>query len=107
VKSAEFESVSVQPFSRRMAAVVLVSDAAAAGPSKQLGVVPPKPTKSTTMSVSNGHPVPANVGELVSPSRGLTRATLPAVADMAMLPAASGVGRLIAVVLVPAASCTR
>jgi len=96
-KSAELLSVSVQPPSARWTAFVF-EGAGAAEVSEQ--VVPdPKPTKSTTVA-PNGQPLPE------SGVVALTRATLPALALMLMLPVASGVGRLV-VPPDPAASCTR
>src|SRR5471030_803744 len=99
VKSAPLLSESVQPPLARESAVVFVSDGAGAV-SKQLGALlpVPYPTKSTML---------APVGH--APDRAvavLTSATLAFVALMAMLPVASGVGKLV-VPAVPAASCTR
>ncbi len=62
--------------------------------SKQLA--PPKPTKSIT-EAGNGQPVPVNAVVL------FTSATLPAVALIAVLPVALGVGKLV-VPPVPVAS---
>ena len=97
-KSALLESVSVHPKPARIAAVVLLSVAVGPVPSKQFVPVP-YPTKSTT-DAPIGHPVVASTVVL------FTRATLPAVAAIAMLPVASGVGRLTEPPA-PAASCTR
>lgn len=82
-KLAELLLESVHPF----AALKMASVAEGAGvgpvPSKQLAVVP-KPTKSITPTVGHA-PVNAVVFE--------TNATLPTVADIAIVPVASGVGR--------------
>lgn len=90
VKSARLLPVSVQPAVLRMTALVL--EGAAEGAVSEQLAVEPKPRKSTTPAVGQA-PVRAVVE--------VTRATLPAVADMAMVPVASGVGRLV----VPPAPC--
>ena len=92
-KSTELLSLSVQPLPARLADVVFVSTDAG-DVSEQFAA--PYPIKSTTVA-PNGHPVPVKAVVL------FTKATLPAVADMAMLPVASGVGRLV-VPPAPAAS---
>ena len=95
-KSVELLSVSVQPKPARSTAVVL-EGAGVGAVSEQLAVVP-KPTKSCT---------PAPIGQApVSAVVVFTSATLPAVALIAMLPVASGVGRFM-VPPVPCASWTR
>lgn len=81
-KSALLLSVSVQPLFARITALVLEGAAVGPPPSKQLAV-PPKPTKST---------IPEEGQTPVSDVVVLTNATLPTVADMAMVPVASGVG---------------
>ena len=96
-KSAELLSVSVQPPSARWTA--LVFEGAWAAEVSEHVVPEPKPTKSKTVA-PNGQPLPERAVVV------LTRATLPAVALMLMLPVASGVGRLV-VPPDPAASCTR
>src|SRR6185295_2022448 len=93
-KSTELTSVSVQPLAPRIAAVVLLS-VAVGDPSEQLAAVP-KPTKSTTL---------ANGQEPVSAVVLLTSATLPADADIAIPPVASGAR--FTVPPAPAPSCTR
>jgi hypothetical protein len=97
VKSAELLSVSVQPLLFLIAAVVLLNVGAAPVPSKQLApLVPvPTPTKSIIEALASGHTTVKAV-EL------LTRAILNIVADIAMVPVASGVGKF-AVPPVPAA----
>jgi hypothetical protein len=84
VKSVALLSVSVQPLAPRRTAVVLLGAAVGAEPSKQFAVVP-YPTKSM-MLAPVGHD-PVNAVWL------LTKATFPAVADIAMIPVASGVGK--------------
>src|SRR5262245_36838421 len=83
-KSAPLLLVSVQPAKPRSAAVVLPGAGAGPPPSKQ-SALGPYPTKSVTVA-TNGQPLP------VSKVPSLTSATLPAVADIAMLPTASGRG---------------
>ena len=88
VKSLELSFVSVQPLPLRIAAVVFESTSVGPLPSKQFAL--PKPTKSVAL----GHvPVSAAVES--------TRATFPLVADIVIVPVASGVGRL----TVPPAPC--
>lgn len=89
-KSVELLSVSVQPFAARKIAFVLLG-AGATTVSKQFALLP-YPTRSTTPV---GH-CPLNAMEL------FTSATFPAVAFIAIVPIASGVGKLI-VPPVPAA----
>src|SRR5258706_9557258 len=57
IKSVTLLSVSVQPFAKRKASVVLVSAGAAPLPSKQFA--PSYPTKSTTLPASGQEPVNA------------------------------------------------
>ena len=95
-KSAELLLVSVRPRPARSAAVVLLS-VGVGDVSEQFAA--PYPTKSWTLG-ANGQPVPARSVAV------FTSATLPAVALIAMLPVASGVGRFV-VPPVPAASWTR
>src|SRR5437867_10558554 len=82
-KSALLRSVSTQPLPRRRSDVVLLGAGAAPPSSKQFAVVP-YPMKSTTFVVGHA-PLRAAVAE--------TSATLPAVPDIGIEPAASGVGR--------------
>ncbi len=93
-KSAALLSVSVQPLASRRAAVVFVS-AGVAVPSKQLAA--PNPMRSITPAVGQA-PLNAAVP--------LTSATFPVVALIAIVPVASGGGRL-TVPPAPTASCTR
>ena len=95
VKSAELLPVSAQPspFLR----TALVAPGAGAGAVSEQFAPEPKPTKSTTSVVGQA---PESADAL------LTSATLPAVADMEMVPTASGAGRP-AVPPAPCASCTR
>src|SRR4051794_2134027 len=96
VKSRALLSVSVAPLPARRSALAFDGAGAAATPSKQLAVVP-KPTKSITPVV--GHePLSAVVAE--------TSATLPAVALIAIVPVAFGVGSGV-VPPAPCASWTR
>ena len=98
VKSLALSSLSVQPPSARRAAVVFERPGATPLPSKQFAV-PPYPMKSTIV---------APVGHEAMAIPLLTRATLPAVADMAIVPVASGVGSgTVEVMLAPSASFTR
>ena len=83
VKSAALLSVSVQPPLLRMVAVVLEGAAAGPEPSKQLAFVA-KPTKSMIWAPLGQAPLRAVVE--------LTRAALPPVPAMRILPMASGVG---------------
>ena len=76
-KSELLLSVSVQPFSARKSAVVLLGGGALEL-SLQFAVVP-YPTKSITLA-EMGHPLPVKAEVL------LTSATLPAVADIFVLP---------------------
>src|SRR5262245_41877769 len=99
-KSVELLSVSVAPPVFRMAAVVLLRVAVGPVPSKQFVPVP-YPTKSMICGpVGQTVPVAMSVATFSS-------ATFPAPSAIAMVPIASGVGRRGAVVLAPAASCTR
>src|ERR1043166_13425 len=82
-KSAELPSVSVQPPAARSTAFVLLGAGVAAAPSKQLAGVP-KPTKATIWA-PEGHATVCAVAVL-------TRATLPAVALMLIVPVASAAG---------------
>jgi hypothetical protein len=84
VKSEALLSVSTLPFPFRRAAVVLLNVGVGAV-SEQLAL--PKPTKSTMLALV-GH-APIKAVEL------FTSATLPAVALNAIVPDASGVGRLV------------
>src|SRR5215475_6548530 len=84
VKSALLSSVSKQPLSSLRAAVVFERVGAAPEPSKQFA--PSEPTKSTIPEPDGQFPI--NVSVL------LTNATLPEVAPMAIVPVASGAGRL-------------
>ena len=93
-KSVELTSASVQPFLPRSTAVLLLGAGVGPAPSKQFAVVP-YPTKSIMLAPVGQETVKAVVV--------LTSATLLAVADIAMLPVASGVGRLV-VPPAPAAS---
>lgn len=81
-KSVELLSLSVHPLPALKIALVLEGAGVGPLPSKQLTVVP-KPTKSITPVVGQ-EPLRATVL--------LTRATLPAVAAIAIVPMASGVG---------------
>ncbi len=85
VKSELLLFVSVQPPARRTSARVVLGEGAGPSPSKQLAV-PPYPTRSITersamMSAQVAVPVMAVVV--------LRTATLPAVADMAIVPEVS------------------
>lgn len=91
VKSAALLSESAQPSPFLMTAFVALGAGARAA-SKQLAVEP-KPTKSTTEPPEGHEPVSA-AGMFVS-------ATLPAVADICVVPVASAVGRSV----VPPAPC--
>jgi hypothetical protein len=89
VKSALLLFVSVQPLAPRSAAVVFVRAGVAPFPSKPAAF--PYPTKSINSGAAHvGAPVVQ-----VSAVALLTRATFPPVADIAMPPDASGVGRLV------------
>ena len=92
VKSRALLSVSVQPFALRKPAVVLLNVGVGPEPSKQF-VVEPKPTKSTTEVGQEPESAPVDV----------TSATFPAPNAIAIVPVASGVGRL-TVPPLPAAS---
>lgn len=81
-KFVELLLESVHPFAALKTAKVAEGAAVGPVPSKQFAVVP-KPTKSITPDVGHA-PVNAVVLE--------TKATLPAVADIAIVPVASGVG---------------
>ena len=83
-KSDALLSESVQPISARRTAVVLLGAAVAAPSSKQFAVVP-YPTRSTT-AAPLGHDPLSGVATFA-------RMTFPAVAPIAILPVASGVGR--------------
>src|SRR5439155_3147621 len=83
-KSDALLSESVQPLSARRTAVVLLGAAVAAPSSKQFAVVP-YPTRSTT-AAPLGHDPLSGVATFA-------RMTFPAVAPIAILPVASGVGR--------------
>src|SRR2546423_5611507 len=98
VKSAALSSVSVAPAPLRRAAVVL--DRFGVGAVSDEDAVDPYPMKSLTPAA-----VPQPV-EQVSAVAFVTRATFPAVADRAVVPLASGVGRG-APPPAPAASATR
>src|SRR5438270_9979325 len=96
LKSALFASVSVQPLPLRVVELVLSEAPPAAVPSEQFA--DPQPTKSLIAPPVGQEPESAVVLE--------TSATLPLLADMLMLPVASGVGRLV-VPDPPAAPWTR
>jgi hypothetical protein len=96
-KSAALLSVSVAPLPARKSEAVFDGAGAAPEPSKASAV--PKPMKSTTFAVPTGLSTVNTVVVLV-------RAIFPAVADIEIVPVASGVGKL-CVPPVPAASCTR
>ena len=96
-KSSGLLSASVQPAAARETEVVLPGAGVGPLPSKQFAVAP-KPTKSTRLPPVGHAPV--------SGVTVLERATLPAVPLMAVVPVASGAGRLV-VPPVPAACCTR
>jgi hypothetical protein len=96
VKSAALLSESAQPSAFLMTALVALG-AGARAPSKQFAVEP-KPTKSTTDPPVGHEPVSAAVV--------LVSATLPAVADICVVPVASAGGRSV-VPPVPCASRTR
>jgi hypothetical protein len=96
-KSALLLSVSVQPPLRRTSAVVVLGAGAEPDPSKQLAVAP-YPTKSTIDAPDGQDPVNAVVV--------LTSATFAAVALIAMVPVASGVGSVFTP-FAPADSATR
>ena len=101
-KSARLLSVSAHPELLRSKAVVLEVVGAAA-PSKKLAV--PHPTRSTIIASCAGvHGVDPPLQ--ASPMAELTRITFPAVADMAVVPLASGDGSK-APIAPPEASCTR
>lgn len=95
-KSEAFWSVSVQPFAALRTAVVLEGAGVGPVPSKQVAAAP-YPAKST-IDAEGQEPVRAVVA--------LTSATFPAVALIAIVPAASGVGRS-TVPPAPGASWTR
>src|SRR5262245_49420108 len=82
-KLALLSSVSKQPLSSLMAAVVFESPGAAPAPSKQFAA--PYPTKSIMAGLEGQTPVNGTVL--------LTNATLPAPAPIGISPMASGVGR--------------
>src|SRR5690242_9922424 len=84
-KSPPLSSVSWAPLLFRSAAVVFESVAVGPAPSKQVALAP-KPTKS--MMPALGH-APLNA------AAPLTSATFPLVADIAMVPVASGGGRVV------------
>jgi hypothetical protein len=94
-KSELLLSVSVQPLTARMTAVVV--EGAAVGAVSEQFAVAPKPTWSTTFVPGQA---PFNATVL------LTSATLPAVADIAIVPVASGVGSELTP-FAPAPSATR
>ena len=94
VKSRAFWSVSVQPLLFLSTAFVLLGAGVGPEPSKQFGV-DPYPTKSWMLAPAGQEPVRVVVV--------LTSATLLAVADIAMVPVASGVGKFV-VPPAPAAS---
>ena len=84
VKSAELLFVSAHPFIPRKSELVALGAGAAAAPSKQFAV--PYPTMSTTLA-SIGQSVPPAINVFV-----LVSTIFPAVAAIAMVPVASGVG---------------
>jgi len=94
VKSEAFWSVSVQPLLFLSTAFVLLGAGVGPDPSKQF-VVDPYPTRSRMLAPPGHDPVRAVVV--------LTRAILPAVADIAIVPVASGAGKFV-VPPAPAAS---
>jgi hypothetical protein len=96
-KSVELLFASVHPLFFLKAAVVL--DRVAVGAVSEQFAADPKPTKSTTDN-GNGQPVPVKAIVV------FTRATLPAVALIAIDPLELGVGKS-TVPPVPAASCIR
>src|SRR3954451_14965740 len=83
-KSLALSFVSKQPSFSLRAADVFESVGAGPDPSKHAGVELPYPTRSTIPVVGQ---LPVKVVEL------FTRATLPAVAPIVIVPLASGVGR--------------
>jgi hypothetical protein len=97
VKSAALLSVSVAPFPARKSEAV--ADGAGAAPVPSNASAVPYPTKSATFAAPAGLSTAKTVVVDVT-------ATLPAVADIEIVPVASGVGRLV-VPPVPAASCTK
>ena len=86
VKSRAFWSVSVQPLLFLSTAFVLLGADVGPEPSKQFAV-DPYPTKSWMLAPAGQEPVRVVVV--------LTSATLPAVADIAIEPLASGVGKFV------------
>ena len=85
----------------RVRCAEVVFDSTPVGPEPAKSSAAPYPTKSMT---------PAALSQSPAQPRALwfeTRATLPAVPLIAMVPVASGVGRAGAPVLLPAASATR
>src|ERR1051325_10272408 len=98
-KSLLLASVSIQPPPPRSAAVVFESDPNGA-PSEHVVPAPPYPIVSMTVAPV-GHAVP-----LVMVVCVLISTTLPAVADIAIVPVASGDGNAV-VPPAPTASCTR
>ena len=100
VKSLELLSVSVQPLPLRNAAVVLDKVAVGPVPSKATDV-DPYPTKSFISGAEQLLEPPQDNGVVF-----VTRATLPAVAPIAIDPEASGAGKF-TVPPVPAASWTK
>src|SRR5262245_49863210 len=99
-KSLPFWSLSPQPWSARSAAVVLLSVGVAAAPSKA-EALEPKPTRSRTAGLARQSADVLQVSRVVL----VTSAPFPEVADIEMLPVASGVGSG-CVPPVPAASWT-
>src|SRR5215471_13147643 len=95
-KSEDVTAVKTQPPPLRMAAVVLLRFAVVPWQS----AVPPKPTSSITVA-PEGQDVPDTNAVVCCAST-----TLPADADMAIAPVASGVGSAV-LPPAPAASCTR
>src|SRR5262245_65136142 len=87
-KSAPFWSVSVHPPARRSAAVVLERLGVVGPAPSNAEAAVPKPTKSRTAGFARQSAGVPQVRSVVL----VTSATLPEVADMAMLPMASGVG---------------
>ncbi len=94
MKSSPFWSVSVQPLLFLSTAFVLLGAGVGPEPSKQFAV-DPYPTKSRMLAPPGHDPVRAVVV--------LTSATLLAVADIAIVPVASGAGKFV-VPPAPAAS---
>ncbi|HEY3262243.1 MAG TPA: hypothetical protein VGJ95_18590 [Pseudonocardiaceae bacterium] len=100
-KSAPLSSVSWAPSDLRSTAVVFDAVGAAAVPSKKFA--PPYPTRSLmSASCSGEHGVDPPLQ--ASPAVEVTSTTLPVVADMLVVPVASGVGS--GTPLAPPASCT-